>query len=270
MAEPSRRGRAVSEHLAQARWPRRPVPKRTKPCGPTSSPNCTNSGSKRSNKKRNRPSCVPAGLPGKGRKKRALNRLADCAGERTCDPWAGPIDLPADHATTLAASVGKRQRTRRRTAVLGEGDCSERSRDSAPRATSRTCTRIRTRTRTDISQGVASGTSGRWPLAGLVYCPGDPTGDPGQAVAPFDTQGDGGGIQPSLWWHVHHPDGLDDGSGLVDAVGAVCSAAVPGAGRRLGLSHRPHGPDRRGEVLRGRRHPPEPIAVSGDACNWKT
>ena len=29
---------------------------------------------------------------------------------------------------------------------------------------------------------------------------------------------------------------------------------------RLGLSHRPHGPDRRSEVLRGRRHPAEPIA----------
>ena len=47
--------------------------------------------------------------------------------------------------------------------------------------------------RTGTSQEVDSGVSGGWPLAGLVCCTGDPTGDQGQAVAPFDSEGVG-------WW----------------------------------------------------------------------
>ena len=54
----------------ERRWHTKHVPKRIKPRGPTSSPNCDNSESNRSNEKWNRPSCARDWPPWKGRKKR--------------------------------------------------------------------------------------------------------------------------------------------------------------------------------------------------------
>ena len=84
-----------------ARWHTKHVPKRIKPRGPTSSPNCDNSGSNRSNEKWNRPSCRAIGRSGRGGKKGVVNRLADCARERIHGPWAGPVDVPSEHSTTV-------------------------------------------------------------------------------------------------------------------------------------------------------------------------
>ena len=53
-----------------ARWHTKQVPKRIEPRGPSSSPNCNNSGSNRSDEKWNQPSCAAIGRPGRGGKKR--------------------------------------------------------------------------------------------------------------------------------------------------------------------------------------------------------
>ena len=101
VAEPSRRSGAVTEYLAQARWHTKQVPKRIEPRGPSSSPNCNNSGSNRSDEKWNQPSCTAIGRPGRGGKKGVVNRLADCARERIRGPWAGPVDMPPERSTTV-------------------------------------------------------------------------------------------------------------------------------------------------------------------------
>ena len=53
-----------------ARWHTKQVPKRIEPRGPSSSPNCNNSGSNRSDEKWNQPSCARRRPPWKGRKKK--------------------------------------------------------------------------------------------------------------------------------------------------------------------------------------------------------
>ena len=160
---------------ASARWHTKQVPKRIEPRGPSSSPNCNNSGSNRSDGKWNQPSCCRAiGRPGRGGKKGVVNRLADSR-QRA---YPRPVGRSSRHASgTLddcRSRVGNRQRTSQPATVLGGGGLSVRPRDPALRASSRTGT----------SQEVDSGVSGGWPLAGLVCCTGDPTGDQGQAAGP--------------------------------------------------------------------------------------
>ena len=59
VAEPSRRSGAVTEYLSTStRWHTKQLPKRIEPRGPSSSPNCNNSGSNRSDEKWNQPSCT--------------------------------------------------------------------------------------------------------------------------------------------------------------------------------------------------------------------
>src|SRR5208337_225606 len=74
--------------------------------------------------------------------------------------------------------------------------------------------------------------SGGWPLAGLVHCTGNATGDQSQAVAAFDTEGVGGGVQLSSWWDgCHRHDGFDDCAYLIDhtvQIGTVKCFAVVG------------------------------------------
>ena len=82
------------------RWHTKQVPKRIEPRGPSSSPNCNNSGSNRSDGKWNQPSCA-IGRPGRGGKKGVVNRLADCARERIRSTWAGPVDMPPERSTTV-------------------------------------------------------------------------------------------------------------------------------------------------------------------------
>ena len=82
----------------------------------------------------------------------------------------GRVDVPSEHSTTVDLAW---QSTANQSASHSSwGRRSLRApRDPALRASSRT----------GISQ-VDSGVSGGWPLAGLVCCTGDPTGDQGQAV----------------------------------------------------------------------------------------
>ena len=101
VAEPSRRSGAVTEYLAQAPLAHEASAQEDRAARPSSSPNCNNSGSNRSDEKWNQPSCARIGRPGRGGKKGVVNRLADCARERIRGPWAGAVDMPPERAMTV-------------------------------------------------------------------------------------------------------------------------------------------------------------------------
>src|SRR5271157_1705414 len=101
VAEPSRRGGAVTEYLARARvGTRSTCPRGSSRAGQPRVPTATTPGAI---------GATRSGIgrvardwpPWKGRKKRVVNRLADCARERILGPWAGPVDVPSEHSTTV-------------------------------------------------------------------------------------------------------------------------------------------------------------------------
>src|SRR5271166_1575213 len=102
VAEPSRRGGAVTEYLARARvGTRSTCPRGSSRAGQPRVPTATTPGAIGATRSGIGRVARAIGRPGRGGKKGVVNRLADCARERIHGPWAGPVDVPSEHSTTV-------------------------------------------------------------------------------------------------------------------------------------------------------------------------
>ena len=120
MAQPGRRGRAVTEHLARAPWPGRRPPKENAPSGLPSPRSCNRSGGNRRNVKRSWLRCVLNWSPPREQKKGGAepagspHRRASAGdvGKLVISPPESSTVAAAAHATDNTPVVDPRTRCR--------------------------------------------------------------------------------------------------------------------------------------------------------------
>src|SRR5271157_165659 len=219
---------------ASAPWPGRRPPKENALSGLPSKRSCNRSGGNRRNVKRSWLRCVPNWSPPRERKKGG----AEPAGSPYRRASAGDVSK-LGHLTSRKFDCRRprardRQHASCRTPVPVADPTCDGYRERKSRPTSR-----------DGVNSIDTSVSGGQPLAGLVRRSGGAARDGSQAVVALDTTGLGDRVRLSVGpHHGGRRDGLDDGSLLAHAVGALRTAAAAETGGRLGVPDRPHGSDR--------------------------